>query len=209
MTVIHACMVTRNKSVSATTLHSAMNIHMQCMVRGIHLDISFVPDKSNLPKLIKSGERIIWFEYGTNLDEGSIIKTISPFEKNLQVLVFPSVKEGINWDMFARKTKANSTEPANQRGLEFDTAVGRKLSDSLYEVTSTEARVWAMDAKPVDKKLRGDKVPVKLPADESMFRVLQGLGVKIGAVTSATVICHFVHECVGNILETAGVKLAP
>jgi hypothetical protein len=202
-------MVTRNKSVSATTLHSAMNIHMQCMVRGIHLDISFVPDKSNLPKLIKSGERIIWFEYGTNLDEGSIIKTISPFEKNLQVLVFPSVKEGINWDMFARKTKANSTEPANQRGLEFDTAVGRKLSDSLYEVTSTEARVWAMDAKPVDKKLRGDKVPVKLPADESMFRVLQGLGVKIGAVTSATVICHFVHECVGNILETAGVKLAP
>lgn len=209
MTVIHACMVTRNKSISATTLHSAMNIHMQCMVRGIHLDISFVPDKSHLPKLIKSGERIIWFEYGTNLDEASIIKTISPFEKNLQVLVFPSVKEGINWDMFARKTKANSTEPANQRGLEFDTAVGRKLSDSLYEVTSTEARVWAMDAKPVDKKLRGDKVPVKLPADESMFRVLQGLGVKIGAVTSATVICHFVHECVGNILETAGVKLAP
>jgi hypothetical protein len=209
MTVIHACMVTRNKSISATTLHSAMNIHMQCMVRGIHLDISFVPDKSQLPKLIKSGERIIWFEYGTNLDEASIIKSISPFEKNLQVLVFPSVKEGINWDMFARKTKANSTEPANQRGLEFDTAVGRKLADSLYEVTSTEARVWAMDAKPVDKKLRGDKIPVKLPADESMFRVLQGLGVKIGAVTSATVICHFVHECVGNILETAGVKLAP
>jgi hypothetical protein len=202
-------MVTRNKSISATTLHSAMNIHMQCMVRGIHLDISFVPDKSQLPKLIKSGERIIWFEYGTNLDEASIIKSISPFEKNLQVLVFPSVKEGINWDMFARKTKANSTEPANQRGLEFDTAVGRKLADSLYEVTSTEARVWAMDAKPVDKKLRGDKIPVKLPADESMFRVLQGLGVKIGAVTSATVICHFVHECVGNILETAGVKLAP
>jgi len=209
MTVIHACMVTRNKSISATTLHSAMNIHMQCMVRGIHLDISFVPDKSQLPKLIKSGERIIWFEYGTNLDEASIIKSISPFEKNLQVLVFPSVKEGINWDMFARKTKANSTEPANQRGLEFDTAVGRKLADSLYEVTSTEARVWAMDAKPVDKKHRGDKIPVKLPADESMFRVLQGLGVKIGAVTSATVICHFVHECVGNILETAGVKLAP
>jgi hypothetical protein len=209
MTVIHACMVTRNKSISATTLHSAMNIHMQCMVRGIHLDISFVPDKSQLPKLIKSGERIIWFEYGTNLDEASIIKSISPFEKNLQVLVFPSVKEGINWDMFARKTKANSTEPANQRGLEFDTAVGRKIADSLYEVTSTEARVWAMDAKPVDKKLRGDKIPVKLPADESMFRVLQGLGVKIGAVTSATVICHFVHECVGNILETAGVKLAP
>jgi len=209
MTVVNVCMVTRNKSISATTLHSAMNIHMQCMVRGIHLDIMFVPDKSTLPKLIKSGERIIWFEYGTNLDEGSLIKAIMPFEKNLQVLVFPSVKEGINWDMFTKKTKAGSLEPVNQRGLEFDTAVGKKLADSLYEVTSTEARVWAMDAKPVDKKLRGDKVPVKLPADESMFRVLQGLGIKLGAVTSATVICHFVHECIGNILETAGIQMAP
>jgi len=207
MTVIHVCAVTRNKSISATTLHTMMNIHMQCMMKGIHLDISFVPDKAGLPRLIKTGERIVWLEYGTNLDEGSIMKAILPFEKNLQVLVFPAVKEGINWDMFSKKTKAGSTEPANQRGLEFDTSVGRKLADSLYEVTSTEARVWAMDGKPVDKKLRGEKVPVKLPADESMFRVLQGQGIKIGAVTSATVICHFVHECVGNILETAGVRM--
>jgi hypothetical protein len=148
-------------------------------------------------------------EYGTNLDEGSLVKAILPFDKNIQVLVFPAVKEGINWQMFAKKTMAGTTEPVNQRGLEFDTAVGKKLADSLYEVTGTEARVWAMDAKPVDKKLRGEKVPVKLPLDESMFRVLQGQGIKIGALTSATVICHFVHECVGNILETAGVKIAP
>ena len=207
MSTIHVCMVTRNKSISATTLHTAMNIHMNCMIKGIHLDISFVPDKSNLPRLIKTGERIIWLEYGTNLDEASIHKAIGPFEKNLQVLVFPAIKEGINWDMFARKTKAGSTEPVNQRGLEFDTSVGKKLGDSLYEVTSTEARVWAMDSRPVDKKLRGEKTPVKLPSDESMFRVLAGLGIRIGAVTSATVICHFVHECVGNILETAGVRM--
>jgi len=209
MTVIHVCAVTKNKSISATTLHTIMNIHMQCMMRGIHLDISFAPDKSNLPRLIKSGERIVWMEYGTNLDEGSLVKAILPFDKNIQVLVFPAVKEGINWQMFAKKTMAGTTEPVNQRGLEFDTAVGKKLADSLYEVTGTEARVWAMDAKPVDKKLRGEKVPVKLPLDESMFRVLQGQGIKIGALTSATVICHFVHECVGNILETAGVKIAP
>ena len=207
MTVIHVCAVTKNKSISATTLHTMMNIHMNCMIKGIHLDISFVPDKANLPRLIKTGERIVWLEYGTNLDECSIHKAIGPFDKNLHVLVFPAVKEGINWDMFARKTKAGSTEPVNQRGLEFDTSVGRKLADSLYEVTSTEARVWAMDGKPVDKKLRGEKVPVKLPMDESMFRVLQAHGIKIGAVTSATVICHFVHECVGNILETAGVRM--
>jgi hypothetical protein len=209
MTVVHVCAVTKNKAISATTLHTIMNIHMQCMMRGIHLDISFVHDKSSLPKMIKSGERIIWFEYSTNLDDESIAKAILPFDKNIQILVFPAVKEGVNWEAFSKKTKAGSTEPVNQRGLEFDTVVGKKIGESLYEVTSTEARVWAMDSRPVDKKIRGDKVPVKLPADESMFSVLQRVGIKIGALTSATVICHFVHECVGNILETAGVQLAP
>jgi hypothetical protein len=209
MSVIHICAVTRNKSISATTLHTMMNIHMVCMMKGKHLDISFVNDRAGLPKLIKSGERIIWLEYGTNLDDKSIHKAIDPFDKGMQVLVFPAVKEGINWDRFARRTKEGATEGACQRGLEFDTEVGKKLADSLYEVKSTTARVWAMDAKPVDKKLRGDKIPVKLPLDESMFCTLQGLGIKVGAITSATVICHFVHECVGNILETSGVELRP
>lgn len=209
MTVIHICAVTRNRSISATTLHTMMNIHMVCMMRGHHLDISFVNDRSGLPKLIKSGERIIWLEYGTNLDDKSIFKAIEPFEKGLQMLVFPAVKEGINWDRFARRTKEGTTEAACQRGLDFDTEVGKKLGDSLYEVKGTTARVWAMDSKPVDKKLRGDKIPVKLPLDETMFCTLQNLGIKIGAVTSATVICHFVHECIGNILETSGVVLNP
>jgi hypothetical protein len=186
-----------------------MNIHMICMMKGKHLDISFVNDRAGLPKLIKSGERIIWLEYGTNVDDKSIHKAIDPFDKGMQVLVFPAVLEGINWDRFAKKTKEGSTEGACQRGLEFDTEVGKKLAESLYEVKSTTARVWAMDAKPVDKKLRGDKIPVKLPLDETMFCTLQGLGIKVGAVTSATVICHFVHECVGNILETSGVELRP
>jgi hypothetical protein len=209
MAVIHICAVTRNKSISATTLHTMMNIHMVCMMKGNHLDISFVNDRAGLPKLIKAGERIIWMEYGTNLDDKSIHKALDTFDKGMQVLVFPAVKEGINWDRFARRTKEGATEAACQRGLEFDTEVGKKLADSLYEVKSTTARVWAMDAKPVDKKLRGDKMPVKLPLDETMFCTLQGLGIKVGAVTSATVICHFVHECLGNILETSGVELRP
>ena len=209
MTGIHCCAVTRNKSISATTLHSIMNLHMQCMMRGHHLDIAFVNDKAGLPKLLKAGERIVWFEYGTTLDEASLPKTLDPFEKGLHALVFPSVKEGINWAKFIKKTKEGSTEAACQRGLEFDTVVGKKIGDSLYEVQETTARVWAMDAKPVDKKLRGDKIPVKLPLDETMFCTLQKLGIKVGALTSATVICHFVHECLGNILETSGVELRP
>lgn len=211
MAVLHLCMVTRNRSISATTLHTAMNIHMACMQRGTHLEIHFMEDKTSLPKLIKSGERIFWMDYGTNLNAEILNKVVDPFEKGVQVLVFPSVREGINWDQFAKKTKANSKEPAAQRGLEFDTTVNKKLADGLYECNTTSARVWVMDSKPVDKKLRGGKELVKLPLDsnEAMFTTLKNLGIKIGVASEAIVVCHYVHECFGNILEASGVELTP
>lgn len=211
MVVLHCIAVTRNRAISATTLHTMMNVHVQCMMRGHHLEIHFVDDKSTLPKIIKSGDRIFWMEYGTNLNNEMIAKVLEPFDKGVQVVVFPAVKEGIRWDLFTKKTLAGSTEPANQRGLDFDTEVGRKLADGLYECKRTSARVWAMDAKSVDKKLRGGKIPVNLPTDdnEKMFDCLSKIGVKIGVMSEAEVICHFVHECFGNILEASGVKLAP
>jgi hypothetical protein len=211
MTVLHVCMVTRNKSISATTLHTAMNIHMLCMMKGIHLEVHFVEDKTTLPKLMKSGERIFWMDYGTNLNNEILSKVVDPFDKGVQILVFPSVKEGINWENFKKKTRAGSSENSGQRGLEFDTTVGRKLADGLYECEKTEARVWVMDSKPVDKKLRGGKETIKVPYDdnESMFATLRNLGIKIGVASEAIVVCHFVHECFGNILEAAGVELTP
>lgn len=211
MSVLHLCMVTRNKSMSATTLHTAMNVHMLCMQRGVHLEIHFLEDKSSLSKIIKSGERIFWMDYGTNLNTEVLQKVVDPFDKGCQVLVFPSVKEGINWDKFAKKTIEDSKEPVHQRGLEFDTTVGKKLADGLYECDKTSARVWVMDAKTVDKKLRGGKEQIKLPLDsnESMFTTLKNLGIKIGVVSEAAVICHYTHECFGNILEAAGVELTP
>lgn len=205
---MHVCIVTRNKSVSATTLHSLMTIHMYAMMKRVHLEIHFVTDLSGLPKLIKTGERILWFDYATNLDEPSIRTIFEPFEKDIRVLVYPAVLESIDWDMFRKKTLANSTEPVSQRALTFDTTVGKKLADGLYDVTATSARVWVMDSKPIDKKLRGDKVQIRLPTEsyEAMFDcLLKKLGVKIAAATKAQVICHFTHECLGNILETPGV----
>ena len=211
MTVLHVCMVTRNKSISATTLHTAMNIHMLCMMRGMHLEVHFVEDKTTLPKLMKSGERIFWMDYGTNLNNEILSKVVDPFDKGVQILVFPSVKEGINWENFKKKTRSGSSENVGQRGLEFDTTVGKKLADGLYECEKTEARVWVMDSKPVDKKLRGGKETIKIPYDdnEAMFATLRNLGIKIGVASEAIVVCHFVHECFGNILEAAGVELTP
>ena len=211
MTVLHVVAMTRNKSISATTLHTMMNIHMLCMMRGVHLEVHFLDNKSTLPKLIKTGERIFFMDYGTNLNNEILTKIVDPFDKGVQVLVFPSVREGIDWAQFEKKTKAGSTENSGQRGLHFDTEVGKKLADGLYECAKTEARVWVMDAKPVDKKLRGGKVPIKLPLENAgeMFGALSTMGIKIGVASEAIVVCHYVHECFGNILEASGVNLAP
>jgi len=182
------------------------------MQKQQHLEIHFVEDRSQLHKLIKTGERLFFMDYGTNLNNEILHKVVEPFDKGVQVVVFPSVKEGINWSMFEKKTKEGSTEPVGQRALEFDTQVGKKLADGLYECQSTSARVWAMDTKPVDKKLRGGKEPVKLPLEgspENMFNTLQRIGIKIGVMSEAVVVCHFIHECFGNILEASGVKLEP
>jgi hypothetical protein len=66
-----------------------------------------------------------------------------------------------------------------------------------------------MDAKPVDRKLRDGKTPVKLPLDnnEEMFGTLLKIGIKIGVASEAIVVCHYTHECFGNIVEASGVRL--
>jgi hypothetical protein len=181
------------------------------MMKGVHLEVHFVENKSTLPKIIKTGERIFWMDYGTNLNQEIIHKVLDPFEKGVQVMVFPSVTEGIHWDMFEKKTREGTKEAANQRGLKFDTEVGKKIAPGVYECVKTAARVWVMDAKPVDKKIRGGKEMIKLPLDndEEMFATLARIGLKIGVASEAIVVCHFVHECFGNILESAGVELTP
>jgi hypothetical protein len=209
--VLHLVCVTKNKSISSTTLHTLMNVHVGCMQRGIHIEIHFISDKTTLPNIIRTGERIFFMDYGTNLNNDILRTVFEPFTDGIEMLVYPAVKEGINWEQFAQKTRADSKEPTPQRGLEFDTVVGNKIRDGLYECEKTEARVWVMDARPVDKRLRGGETTIQLPVthDGIMFARLQQIGVKIGVMSEAVVVCHFVHECFGNILEAAGVQLAP
>lgn len=207
---MHVCVVTRNRSISATTLHTLMNINMLGIMKSVHVDIHFVEDMSGLPKLIKSGERIVWLDYGTNIDQDNTNIIFQPFEKDVRVLVCPAVKEGIDWELFRKKTLAGSKEPASQRALAFDTEVGKKIIDGVYDVKKTSARVWIMDTKHIDKKLRGEKIQVKLDTSsyEAMFDQLIRMNVRVAAATKVQVICHFIHKCSGNILETPGVNVS-
>lgn len=204
---MHVCVVTRNKSISATTLHSLMNINVYAYVKKFHIEVHFVENLHAISKLIKTGERIVWFDYGTNIDESTLPAFFEPFDKEVRVLVAPAVKDEIDWDMFHEKTIAGSKEPVQQRALTFDTDVGKKLNDGLYEVTKTSARVFAIEPKQIDKKIRGGKVPIKLNTDSygEFFDQLLKLGIKVAASTKSQVTCHYIHECSGNILEAPGV----
>lgn len=206
MSSITVAIISRSKAIHATTLHSLMNIHMFCIVKNIHMEVHFMKDKTSLHKLFKSSDRLIFFDYGSSINQECIATMCSPFPPGFQVMVFPAVKEGINWNEF--KKNQNTTEPASQRGLEFDTEVEKQLGDSIWTVKNTEAMVWAMDCKQIDKKTRGAKDPIKLPTDtRPFFDTLKNLGIKMCACTAARCVIHYTHECFGNILESAGINL--
>lgn len=204
MTVVNLCIVTRNKALTVTTLHTAMNLHMFCMSNGIQLDINFLTDKTSLYKQMKTCDRLIWIDYGTSVDLETLKKFVGDFPDGYKILVAPCVLEGVDWNLFRKKTLEGNTEPLHQRGLKFDTEYtpgNKQVVDFISSVT--DGRVFAIDTKPVLKKLR---------EVDSQYKSLDHLkknGVKIGVLRSSPVICHYVYESIGNILESSGVKAGP
>lgn len=204
------CIVTKNKALSTTTLHSAMNLNMICMSKGIPLEIHFVTDRSNIHKFMKSSDRLLWLDYGVSIDVDTLNKlAVDDFPEGYKALVAPCVLEGVDWEMFKRKTLEGSSEPAHQRGLRFDTVAvpaPKKFADAGiadFVSSNTDCRVFAFDCKGVLKKLRDGDAQFK------SFDQLKKLGVKIGVLKTSSVLCHYVYESVGNILESSGVRTTP
>ena len=185
-----------------------MTLQMHAAHRGVHSEIVFVEGLSALPKYVKTGERIVWFDYGTNLDNDSIPRLLAPMEKDVRVVVFPAVTEGVDWNMFKKKTTEGSTEPIHQRGLNFDTDVTKKIAGTdVWDVEKTSARVWVMESGPVNKKLKSISKNVSCDSYEGLFQQLKSIGIRIAALPSAVVVRHYTHECFGNILEAPGVHM--
>jgi hypothetical protein len=152
-------------------------------------------------KLLKLYDRIMFIDFGVNLDEKSLEQVFETHE-GCGCLVFPAAKEGIDWEMFKNKVLSDSNEPVHQMGLHFDTEVGQKIKDDLYHVKSTQPRCFVAVCKTVKKKL-GD---TKITNYDKMFEKLKDYGVKIYAWTTAHVVVTYAHECVSNIMNAAGVR---
>jgi hypothetical protein len=195
--------VTRSKSCSVKTLHTILKMNIHCIQQGTQNEILYVNDDpfekvDMIKKCLPRCDRLFFIDFGINVDEDSIKELFKP-HTGMGVLVFPGVKDGIDWGLFRHKVKEGSKEPVSQMGLNFDTEVGAAASKGIYKVKKTEARAWVMFSNNTLKKCK------KFTAS-NMFDSMMEQGVKIFAFTPAKLTMTYAHECVSNILSAAGVK---
>jgi hypothetical protein len=193
-------------------MHTLLRLNLACFQNGYHHNINFVNDdpfeKADvITRHLKCADRILFIDYSIFIDPATIERIFKKFD-NYHGVVFPCVTDGVNWDQFSKKVKKGTTEPTEQIGLDFDTTVGQKISDSLYKIQTTNPKCWLIDTKFIfkamrDKKGEGIKIPAKM---DEMFKKFIEKGAKIYAYTACKLIVTYPHECLSNILESAGVK---
>jgi len=201
--MITIVVVTNAKSICCSTLNSILHVNMHCIKKGEQTNLYFIQSREQLKKYLKNQDRLIFFDYGSSINSDCIATMLAPLPKGFHAMVFPAVKEGVDWDLFKKKTLAGSSEPAEQRGLTFDTEVAKQFGDYMWTVNKTNPSVWVMDVKPVDKLIRGQNYTL----DDEFFNWMQGKGVKICACTAARCTQTYTFKCFANILESSGVHI--
>ena len=210
---IATIIVTRGKSCHVKTLHTILRFNVLCIQTGtVQNEVAFVNEdpyeKSEvIHRFMKTHDRIFFVDFGIHVDDESLKMVIAKNE-GYGCVVFPGVKEGIDWTMFREKVLAESTEPVEQMGLSFDTEVIAKVADNIHTVKTTGAKSWVLMCKPVlrqikDKRTGMYKIHPKL---DVMFSKFKEYGVRIVAFTAAKLVNTYSHECVGNIVNSSGVK---
>jgi hypothetical protein len=201
-------LVARSKACHVKTLHSVLRLNMRCIQHNVKNEIAYVDDDpykkaEAIQRYMKTHDRIIFIDFGVGVDDASLDQC---FEKHEGVgcLVFPGVKEGIDWEMFRQKVTDGVDEPVSQMGLHFDTEVGKKVGKDIHQVTKTDARAWMMNVKNVSKTLQKTKDQKVSP---KMFEKFLQQGVRVCAFTASKLTMTYTHECVSNILNAAGVKV--
>ena len=201
-------LVTRSKACHVKTLHTILRLNIKCLQKSINNEITYVDDDSFkkaeiIQQYAKTHDRIFFIDFGISADDESIDKVLGDLD-GFGVLVFPGVKEGVDWNLFKSKVRSDCKEPIAQMGLHFDTEVGNKISDNIHVVTSTEAKCWVMNTKNLIKNIKDKKGNWKIYP--KMFEKFKEQGVKIYAFTAAKLTMTYPHECISNILNAAGVK---
>jgi len=192
------------------TLHAVLRLNMRCLKKSINNQIVYVNDDpfekvDVIQKCMKTHDRILFIDFGIGIDDETLDHCFEPHD-TVGCLVFPGVREGIDWKLFKEKVLGGSDEPVTQMGLHFDTDVAKKISKDIYNVNYTNARAWLMNTKNVIKSIK-DKKTGNWKIHPKMFEKFKEQGVRIYAFTAAKLTMTYTHECLSNILNAAGVKI--
>ncbi len=204
--------VTRSKSCHVKTLHSILRFNLKCLENKHDNQIIFVNDDpfdkaDTISNFIKTYDRLLFIDFGIQIDDDSLDNCFNKLE-SVGCLVFPAVLEGIDWGLFKEKVKDGCKEPVEQIGLHFDTEVSNKISSEYYNVKKTSSKCWLLISKNVIKHLKDKKSSSYkiFPRMENMFSKFQESGIKIIAYPKAKLTMTYNHECISNILNSAGIK---
>lgn len=173
------------------------------------MSIQYTSDDLNekslaLSKSFKNSDRVVYLGYSVSVDNESMDVLIGQYPPTFNGVVLPSVTEGVDWTLFKKKIHDGSNEPSYQMGLNFDTEVDKPIKNTeLWSIKKTDPKVWSLDSKQIIKTLRerkGDGFKVPLNHNDIFTKI------KACAYTKARVTLTYTHECLGNILESSGVK---
>lgn len=201
--------VTKNKSASVKTLHTILRFNIKALTAQHQVSIVYTDDnvyeKSQaIAKAFKNSDRVVFVGYSASVDNESMDVMLGQFPPSYGGVVFPAATEGVDWPLFKKKIREGSTEPTSQMGLNFDTDVDKPIKNTeLWTIKRTEPKVWCLESKQVIKALRerkGDGFKVPLKHDELFTKI------KTCAFAKARITLTYTHECLGNILETSGVR---
>lgn len=167
--------VTRNNALHCTTVQTILGIAMQAIQKNIHYTIHLINEGTDLKKYQKHSELFVFLDYGASMDSCEVV--FQPFPKGYNVVCFPALKEGIHWS----KIRERTNEPIEQRCLEFDVTLGKKLTDEYYEVLDGTPRVW------VAKKTKGE--------------------IRRCAYVKVKTTMHYSHEAIGSVIESSGINI--
>ena len=205
--------VTRSHACHVKTLHTILRFNIACIQAGsVQNEVAFVNDdpyekSETIHKFMKTHDRIFFIDFGIQVDDESM-KMVLAKNEGFGAVVFPGVREGINWDTFKKKVHEGSTEPVEQMALEFDTEVIAKVEENIHTVKTSGAKSWVIMCKHVLKNIKDKrngtyKIHPKL---DVMFAKFKEHGVRLVAFTAAKLVHTYSHECIGNIVNSSGVK---
>lgn len=184
--------ITRNRSLTSSTLQTLVNMNVKCMLKNKDLAIHMMDTRDGLAKLVEKGETVLFLDYSTSIDDASMDKCFEDFDG---VRIFPGPVEGVDWDQFRKRTVDGTSEPVSQRALKFD-----------IDIPGTDPSAFVVGGNKFFRKLRDKKI--KFPVKDTINK-LKVHDLHPVIIPTATVTRSFPHECLGNILEVSGVRLDP